>query len=103
MVKLIALYNHPERVADFERHYREVHVPLVLSMPHLESFRLGRPFAAAGDDPAFHLVAEMSYGSREELDRSLASEEGARAVEDLENFAAAGVTVVTVEMEEVLP
>jgi uncharacterized protein (TIGR02118 family) len=98
MIKLMALYDHPEDTEAFERHYRDVHTPIVLEMPHLRGFDVSRP---VGEGSPYFLVAEMRYDSADELQRSMDSDAGKAAVEDLGNFAGAGVTVVTVETESV--
>jgi uncharacterized protein (TIGR02118 family) len=98
MIKLLAMYDHPEDAAAFDRHYREVHTPIVLEMPHLRGFDLSRP---VGDDRPYHLIAEMRYDTPAELQESMESDAGKAAVEDLGNFAGAGVTVLTVETESI--
>jgi uncharacterized protein (TIGR02118 family) len=98
MIKLMALYDHPEDADAFNRHYRDVHTPIVLEMPHLRGFHVSRP---VGDGSPYFLVAEMHYDSAAELERSMDSDAGKAAVEDLGNFAGAGVTVVTVETESI--
>ena len=35
MIKLVALYKRPEDVAEFDRHYSEVHSPLMSKVPGL--------------------------------------------------------------------
>jgi uncharacterized protein (TIGR02118 family) len=98
MIKLLAIYDHPEDADAFDRHYRDVHTPLTLKMPHLERFELSRPI---GDERPYHLIAEMHFESPETLAASMESAEAKAAIDDLANFAGAGVTVVTVETESV--
>ena len=40
MTKLIALYRKPSDVAEFDKHYREIHTPLVRQYPGLASWKL---------------------------------------------------------------
>jgi uncharacterized protein (TIGR02118 family) len=98
MIKLLAIYDHPADAEAFDRHYRDVHTPLTLRMPGLQRFELSRP---VGDDAPYHLIAEMHFETAEALGRSMESPEAKAAVDDLANFAGAGVTVVTVETETV--
>ena len=53
--------------------------------------------AWAADRPRFHLLAEMSFDSRADLDAALASEAGVESGRDLRNFAGAGVTLLIVD------
>jgi uncharacterized protein (TIGR02118 family) len=98
MVKLLVLYGHPEDAEAFDRHYRDVHTPLTLTMPHLRGFVVGRPTDAGGP---YHLVAELRYDGAADLQASMDSDAGQAAVEDLATFATGGVTVLTVEADEV--
>jgi len=95
--KLLALYGPPDDPDQFARHYREVHTPLTLAMPGLRRLEVGR---VAGEDGPYHLVAEMTFDGQEQLDAALASEEGAAAVADLDNFATGGCTVLVLDVEE---
>ena len=51
----------------------------------------------AGRPPAFHLVAEMAFDSRADLEAALGSEAGVESGRDLRNFAGAGVTLLVVD------
>jgi uncharacterized protein (TIGR02118 family) len=94
-VDVIVLYGPPADPAAFDRHYREVHVPLTKAMPHLAGFEVSQgPVAVQGAD-AVHLVARLRYASQADLEASLGSPEGAAAVGDLANFADGGVTLYT--------
>ncbi len=91
--RLIVLYNQPEDPAAFDRHYAEVHTPIVRRYPGLRDLRLTRTDGVAGRPPAFYLMAEMSFDSRAELDAALGSEAGIESGRDLRSFASAGATL----------
>ena len=93
MVRLIALYSHPEDPASFDAHYREVHAPIVQRYPNLVSMRLTKADGVGGRPAAYYLMAEMSFASRADLDDALASDAGRESGRDLRNFAQAGVTL----------
>ena len=93
MVRLIALYSPPDDPEAFDAHYRDVHAPIVHRYPKLRGLRLTRPDGVAGRDAPYHLLAEMSFDSRADLDEALASEAGRESGRDLRNFAEAGVTL----------
>ena len=93
MIRLIALYSPPEDPAAFDAHYRDVHTPIVSRYPNLRGVRLTKPDGVGGRPAPFHLIAEMRFDSRADLDEALASEAGRESGRDLRNFAQAGVTL----------
>lgn len=99
-VDVLVLYGPPADPAAFDRHYREVHVPLVHAMPHLASFEITQGPIAVQGEGAYHLVARLRYASRADFEASLGSPERAAAVADVPNFADGGVTILTSEVVE---
>jgi uncharacterized protein (TIGR02118 family) len=96
MFQLTALYNHPEDVAAFDKHYDEVHAVLANKMPGLERYTVSRPGPDAdGNPPAYHLVAVLDFTDEAAFGGAMGSAEGQAAVADLSNFAGAGVTMLT--------
>lgn len=73
MYKLVATWSSPKPAdADaFEKHYREVHVPLAAVVPHLRKILLTRTDAGLeGASPAFYRVAEMYFDGPEKVRES---------------------------------
>ncbi|MGZ8474809.1 MAG: EthD family reductase [Candidatus Limnocylindria bacterium] len=97
MPRLIALYNQPEDPQAFDAHYREVHTPLVRAYPNLRELRTATPVGVGGRPSPYHLMAEMTFDSRADLDAALSSEAGIASGRDLRNFAAAGATLFVVD------
>jgi uncharacterized protein (TIGR02118 family) len=93
VVRLIALYSPPDDPAAFDAHYRDVHAPIVSRYPKLRDVRLTKPDGVGGRPAPFHLIAEMRFDSRADLDEALASDAGRESGRDLRNFAQAGVTL----------
>jgi len=93
VVRLIALFSPPEDPDAFDVHYRDVHAPIIRRYPGLRRFRLTRPDGAGGRSSPFHLMAEMSFDSRADLDEALASDPGRESGRDLRNFARAGLAL----------
>lgn len=91
MHDVIVLYNLPTDTEAFDAHYRSTHVPLVDALPQLREFAWGK--VVDGDH---YVVARMTYDTSEEAAASMASPAGVAAVDDLANFAQAGVTVLNV-------
>jgi uncharacterized protein (TIGR02118 family) len=98
MVKVLVLYGQPADPAAFEAYYAETHLPLAAKMPHVARFEaslvVGTP---DGGDPPYYRIAEVSYASQEDLQASMGSAEGRATVEDIENFATGGATVLIAE------
>ena len=101
MVRLIALFSTPDDPAAFDAHYRDVHAPIVRRYPNLRSLRLTTPGGVGGRAAPFHLMAEMSFDSRADLDEALASDAGRESGRDLRNFAGAGVSLFIAEDSDV--
>ena len=93
MARLIALFSPPDDPGTFDAYYRDVHTPIVRRYPNLRGLRLTRPDGVGGRPAPFHLLAEMSFDSRADLDEALASEAGRESGLDLRTFAQAGVSI----------
>ena len=96
MYQVTVLYNQPEDPAAFDKHYDEVHVPLVSKIPGLLRFSVSRPAPGPKGQPApFHLVAVLEFESAEAYGEAMATPEGEATRADIANFGQAGVTLLT--------
>jgi len=95
--RLIALYNQPQDPLAFDAHYRDVHGPIVRRYPGLRELRLTSPASLGSRPPRYHLMAEMFFDSRADLDAALKSDAGTESGRDLGNFAQAGVELFVAE------
>lgn len=96
MAKAIVLYNHPVDAAAFDRHFSEVHTPIVKRFPRLQSIHIndGAVTTPDGSQP-YHLVVELNFATMDDLRAAvLESPEGKQAADDLANFAQAGVSLI---------
>jgi uncharacterized protein (TIGR02118 family) len=93
MIKLIALYRKPSDPAQFDKHYFEVHVPLVRKFPGLRSLEVTRVTGAPIGEAKFHMVTETTFDSKDAMDAALASPEGKAVTRDILSFAADVITV----------
>ncbi len=101
MVKLIALYKTPDDVEAFDKHYNEIHTPLVKKMPGLRKLEAARITGAPIGEPKHYLIAEMYFDSMNTLNAAMASPEGKASARDLMSFAANIVTMFYAEVKEV--
>lgn len=87
MVKLVALYRKPADIEAFEKHYREVHTPIVKKMPGLKKLEVSRMTGSPGGEPKFYLMADMYFEDKASMMAALGSDEGKAAAKDVMGFA----------------
>ncbi|MCW2938030.1 MAG: ethyl tert-butyl ether degradation protein EthD [Actinomycetia bacterium] len=75
-VRFLALYETPADPESFDRHYREVHIPLGRRLPGLRRYAVGRDVTAVRSGAPYYLVAELEWDTMEELRAAFASPEG---------------------------
>ena len=100
MIKLIALYRKPSDIAAFEKHYFDVHIPLIKKTPGLKKIEITKISGAPIGESKFHLMAEMYYDSLDVMNTANASPEGKAAARDLMSFASDVVTLFYGEVLE---
>jgi len=97
---IIILYGEPEEKAKFVAYYRNVHVPLAMALPALQSTdygpMLGLPGGEAGSD---FWVAVLRFADADDLQASLASDAGKAVIADVANFATGGATIYVSHLE----
>ncbi len=100
MVKLIALYRTPADVEAFDKHYFEIHIPLLKKIAQLRKLEITRVTGVPLGDTQYHLMAEMYYDSVDAMNTANASPEGKASARDLMSFAATVVTLFFGEVRE---
>lgn len=103
MYRATVLYGHPDDPEAFDRHYRDVHIPLARRMPGLAGWTITwlRP-DFDGNPPEHYLIAELWADTREQLQAAFDSEAGRAAADDVEKFATGGVTFLFGPVTDVL-
>lgn len=92
---LFACYSHPADPEAFDRHYDETHSQLGLALPGLRSFTGTKPGPGPDGAPSpYYFIAVLTFDDEESLTAALSGTEGAAAVDDLANFAGAGVALM---------
>jgi len=104
MHRLTVLYGHPKDPAEFDRYYREVHIPIARTMKGLRGWTIGkcRP-GAGGEPPPYYMIVGLYTETRADLEAILASPEGRRTVDDVPRFATGGCTFLFDDEEVVIP
>jgi uncharacterized protein (TIGR02118 family) len=100
MVKLIAMYKTPPDIKEFEKHYFEVHMPMIEKMPGLLKTEVSRISGMPGQESKYHIMSEMYFESMDKLNESMASPEGRAAGKDLMGFAKDYVIMMFGEVKE---
>ena len=102
MARFLALWDTPEDPEFFERHYREVHVPLVLKLPGVRRYTFSRDARSVRGE-LYYRVGEVDFDDITALRRAFASPEGRAAASDvdaLSSTAGAQVRSMIYELEE---
>src|SRR5215475_5912312 len=100
MIQLTVLYGHPQDSAAFDRHYQQTHAALVVKFPGVKGFVTNKPAALNPQEPSpYYFIAEVYFENMTAMQAALQSPEGQAAVDDLQNFATGGVTVVAGEVQ----
>jgi uncharacterized protein (TIGR02118 family) len=73
--RFLAVYQTPAGPETFDRHYREVHIPLIRHLPGLRRYTAGRDVAALRGAPCY-LITELEWDTTDELRAAFASPEG---------------------------
>jgi uncharacterized protein (TIGR02118 family) len=100
MNKVTVLYGHPTDPDAFEKYYGGTHMPLVGKIQGVDRAELTR--FGPGPDGAqseYYRMAEMYFGSPEQMQKALGSAEGQAAVADIPNFATGGVKMLMGNVE----
>ena len=81
MSRFVVMYDTPSDIEAFERHYREVHIPLAKQLPGLRRYTVSHDATPVIGEP-YHLVAMLDWDDMESLGAALDSEAGNRTAED---------------------
>jgi uncharacterized protein (TIGR02118 family) len=104
MYRVTVLYGHPQDPAEFERYYRQTHLPLAARIREIKGLTIGKLEAVVpGQRAEYYRVASLYFESREAYQGWRASPAGQAMRADLNNFATGGVTVVADEEEVLVP
>lgn len=104
MIRLTVLYGHPNDPDEFDRYYRDVHIPLARKMVGLKGWTIGKcQPATPGEKPAYYMIVGLYAESREAMESILNTPEGRATVADVPNFATGGVTFLYDDEEVLIP
>ena len=89
MVRFLILWkSKPSNVEAFERHYREVHIPLAKKMAGLRRYTLGRDASPVRGDEAYFQIAALEWDDMASFRQAFASPEGQATGADMAHLVA---------------
>lgn len=94
-VKLVVLYAQPADHAAFDRHYFDIHKPLVDALPGLARFETG----TFGTSAPYYRAAGLYFADRAALNAAIGSPEGAATNEDFAKIAPEGSQILIEEVD----
>ena len=94
MTKFIALFKRPENIEEFDKHYSEVHTPLIIKTPGMEKIIVTRISGSPMGESPYYLMAEMYFKDAAAFKAASASPEWRAAGKDLMSFAGPLVTMM---------
>jgi uncharacterized protein (TIGR02118 family) len=101
MVRLMVLYGRPDDTETFDRHYRDVHIPLAKQLSGLRRYTVSRGVAVTTGEDSSYLVAELDFDDQAALEAALGSPGGRAAGKDMiTNLASGGVRTLVFEVDE---
>jgi uncharacterized protein (TIGR02118 family) len=87
MVRFLAVYEETDEPEAFDRHYREVHIPLAKKLPGLRRYTISRNAAATRDREAYYLIAELDWDDMTDLRHAFETPEGRATADDVAKLA----------------
>jgi uncharacterized protein (TIGR02118 family) len=102
MVRFLVMYSQPDDPDAFERHYRDLHIPLAKKLPGLRRYAISRNVRTIRGGQEYYLVAELDWDDMESLQQDFQSPEGRATAEDVAKLAPEGkVQSFIYEAEEI--
>jgi uncharacterized protein (TIGR02118 family) len=90
-VKLTVVYGKPDDADGFDKHYHDVHMPMVGRWPGIERVEVAKVSGGPMGSPApYHLITEIYFADEAALNEALSSEAGREAGKDFMSIAPQG-------------
>jgi len=100
MVKLTVIYDNPTDAAAFEKHYKDVHIPLAGKVAGVRKVELAKVFPMENGSPTpAYRVAELYFDDYDSACKALATPEGQALGGDAMQLGAAGVKLLLCDIE----
>ena len=103
MFKVLVLFGPPLDVAAFERHFEDVHLPMLERLPKLEGIGIDRVAGVIDGPLAVYLLVELLFATEDALQERLNSDAGKAMARDYASFASGGVTILLANSRQLTP
>lgn len=98
-VKLTVVYGTPDDAAGFDKHYSDVHMPIVERWPGVERVEVAKVTGGPMGSPSpYHLITEIYFADEDALNAALSSEPGREAGKDFMSIAPSGSFMTVSEL-----
>lgn len=88
MARMVVIYRTPRDTAAFDKHYFDVHIPIVKKVPGLRKYEVSRgPIDTPAGPSDFYLVSTLYFDDLAAIKSALASPEGQVAAADAKAFS----------------
>ncbi len=94
MVKVLVLFGHPNDTDGFDRHFGNIHCPLLKEIPALEAIGINVVEGVVTGESDVYRIVELQFASESAMREGLNSEAGQTMARDYSAFATGGVTVL---------
>ncbi|MDQ2866273.1 MAG: EthD family reductase [Candidatus Eremiobacteraeota bacterium] len=99
-VKLLVMYDNPSNSSAFEKHYKDVHVPLAGKVTGVRRAELAKVFPKEDGSPTpAYRVAELYFDDYKSACDAIASEDGQTLLADAKQLGQAGVRFLLCDIE----
>lgn len=100
-VKMVVIYPRPKDIAEFEKLYKDEHIPMALEkLVGKTKVVATRAVASPQGAPTFHRIAEIHFPSMEALQACAVSEGGKETLAHAISISSGGPPVVLIAEEE---
>ena len=104
MIRLTVLYGHPDDPAEFDRYYRQFHIPLARKMSGLCSWTISKCQSVSDEKkPSYYMMVGLYAETQETMEAILDSPQGQATVSDIANFATGDATFFYDKEEVLIP
>jgi uncharacterized protein (TIGR02118 family) len=100
MVRMMVVYGKPNDLDSFERHYRDVHIPVARKLPHLHAYSVSEDVRGPEGEARTERVETFDFSDRRMLDEALASDDGRAMMADTTSLAKDGMMILTFEVKD---
>ncbi len=100
-IKLVVMYTRPADTAEFDKHYLDVHMPLVRKLPGLQRAETGIFTAALdGGEQPYYRVTDLYFADQDAMGAAFASDEGKATAADYQQIAPPGSRMFVEELDD---